>query len=149
MDDRRGAPRLRVLVTPVARRQVLLGPEGAAACIFVTDPARFPVPSSGHVQHVFGLTAAETRVAMAMLDGKTVEMLADELCISRNTARTHLQRLFAKTGTTRQADLIRTPPQARTLRCDSTEPRAASGLLPCPCAVATVPEPDTKNHPFG
>ena len=45
---------------------------------------------------------------MAMLDGKTVETLADELCISRNTARTHLQRLFAKTGTTRQADLIRT-----------------------------------------
>jgi DNA-binding CsgD family transcriptional regulator/GAF domain-containing protein len=102
-----GRAALRVLVTPVARRQVLLGREGAAACIFVTDPERFHVPSSAHVRHVFGLTAAETRVAMAMLDGKTVEMLADELCISRNTARTHLQRLFAKTGTTRQADLIR------------------------------------------
>ena len=102
-----GRAALRILVTPVARHQVLLGPEGAAACIFVTDPERFPVPSSGHVQQVFGLTAAETRVAMAMLDGKTVEALADELCISRNTARTHLQRLFAKTGTTRQADLIR------------------------------------------
>jgi DNA-binding CsgD family transcriptional regulator len=102
-----GRAALRVLVTPVARRQVLLGPEGAAACIFVTDPERFHVPSSGHVQHVFGLSAAETRVAMAMLDGKTVERLADELCISRNTARTHLRRLFTKTGTTRQADLVR------------------------------------------
>ena len=42
-----------------------------------------------------------------MLDGKTLERLGDELCVSRNTARTHLQRLFAKTGTARQADLIR------------------------------------------
>jgi DNA-binding CsgD family transcriptional regulator len=33
--------------------------------------------------------------------------LSDRLCISRNTARTHLRRLFAKTDTTRQADLIR------------------------------------------
>jgi DNA-binding CsgD family transcriptional regulator len=36
-----------------------------------------------------------------------VDRLADRLCISRNTARTHLRRLFAKTATTRQADLIR------------------------------------------
>jgi DNA-binding CsgD family transcriptional regulator len=102
-----GRAALRILVTRVARRQMLLGPEGAAACLFITDPERFPVPSPGHVKYVFGLTAAETRVAMAMLDGKSVDMLADELCISRNTARTHLRRLFAKTGATRQADLIR------------------------------------------
>ena len=103
-----GRAALRILVTPVARRNVLFGPAQAAACIFITDPERFPLPSSAHIQQVFGLTAAETRVAVAMLDGKTVERLADELCISRNTARTHLQRLFAKTGTARQADLIRT-----------------------------------------
>jgi DNA-binding CsgD family transcriptional regulator len=95
-------------VTPVARRNVLFGPAEAAACIFVTDPERFPLPSPAYVQQAFGLTPAETRVAMAMLDGKSLERLADELCITRNTARTHLQRLFAKTGTSRQADLIRT-----------------------------------------
>jgi DNA-binding CsgD family transcriptional regulator len=103
-----GRATLRILVTPVARRNILFGPAGAAACIFVTDPERFPLPSSAHLQQAFGLTPAETRVAMAILDGKTVERLADELCISRNTARTHLQRLFAKTGAARQADLIRT-----------------------------------------
>ena len=103
-----GRAALRILVTPVAKRNDLFAPADAAACLFITDPDRFPLPSSGHLQRAFGLTAAETRVAMALLNGKTLERLGDELCVTRNTARTHLQRLFAKTGTARQADLIRT-----------------------------------------
>jgi DNA-binding CsgD family transcriptional regulator len=78
-----------------------------AACLFITDPERSPVPAAVHVQRVFGLSAAETRVAAALLDGESLDGLADRLCISRNTARTHLRRLFAKTGTARQSDLIR------------------------------------------
>ena len=101
-----GSP-LRVLVTPVAQRHVLMGSPGAAACVFITEPQRSPVPAGTHLRCVFGLSAAETRVATALLDGESVDSLADRLCISRNTARTHLQRLFAKTGTSRQADLIR------------------------------------------
>jgi DNA-binding CsgD family transcriptional regulator len=98
---------LRVLATPVAQRHVLIGSAGAAACVFITDPERTPVPEAPHVQRVFGLSAAETRVATMLLDGESVESLADRLCISRNTARTHLRRLFAKTDTSRQPDLIR------------------------------------------
>jgi DNA-binding CsgD family transcriptional regulator/PAS domain-containing protein len=102
-----GRSPLRVLVTPVARRHALMGSAGAAACVFITDPERSPVPAAVHLRRVFGLSAAETRVAAALLDGESVDRLADRLCISRNTARTHLRRLFAKTATTRQADLIR------------------------------------------
>jgi DNA-binding CsgD family transcriptional regulator/PAS domain-containing protein len=102
-----GRSPLRVLVTPVARRHVLMGAAGAAACLFITDPDHSPVPGAVHLQRAFGLSAAETRVAAALLDGERVDRLADRLCISRNTARTHLQRLFAKTATSRQADLIR------------------------------------------
>jgi DNA-binding CsgD family transcriptional regulator/PAS domain-containing protein len=102
-----GRSPLRVLVTPVVQRHVLMGSAGAAACVFITDPERSPLPATVHLQRAFGFSAAETRVAAALLDGESVECLADRLCISRNTARTHLRRLFAKTGTTRQADLIR------------------------------------------
>jgi DNA-binding CsgD family transcriptional regulator len=84
-----------------------MGSAGAAACVFITDPDRSPLPAAAHLQHTFGLSAAETRVATALLDGESIERLSDRLCISRNTARTHLRRLFAKTDTTRQADLIR------------------------------------------
>ena len=103
-----GRPPLRVLVTPVAVRHALLGSGGAAACVFVTDPERSSLPPAGHLQRAFSFSAAETRVAMALLDGESVDAVAERLCISRNTARTHLRRLFAKTDTTRQADLIRT-----------------------------------------
>jgi DNA-binding CsgD family transcriptional regulator len=41
------------------------------------------------------------------MEGRSIDQVADLLCVSRNTVRTHLARLFAKTGTTRQADLIR------------------------------------------
>jgi DNA-binding CsgD family transcriptional regulator len=102
-----GRAPLRILVTPVARRHAMAGTEPCAACLFITDPERSPVPAAAHVQRVFGLSAAETRVAAALLDGESLERLADRLCISRNTARTHLRRLFAKTGTARQADLLR------------------------------------------
>jgi DNA-binding CsgD family transcriptional regulator len=102
-----GRSPLRVLVAPVAQRHVLMGSAGAAACMFITDPERRAVPPAAHLQRAFGLSTAETRVAMALLDGENVERLSDRLCISRNTARTHLRRLFGKTDTTRQADLIR------------------------------------------
>lgn len=102
-----GRSPLRVLVTPLARRHDLLGSPGAAACVFITDPERSPMPAAVHLQRSFGLSAAETRVASALLEGESVERLSDRLCISRNTARTHLRHLFAKTATSRQADLIR------------------------------------------
>ena len=97
---------LRMLVTPVAQRHELIG-AGAAACVFITDPEHSPLPPAAHLQRVFGLSAAETRVATALLDGQNVDGVAEGLGISRNTARTHLRRLFEKTVTSRQADLIR------------------------------------------
>lgn len=37
---------------------------------------------------------------------------AEELQVTRNTARTHLERVFSKTGTSRQAELVRHYPQS-------------------------------------
>ena len=55
----------------------------------------------------FGLTTAEARVALALVDDDALVHVADRLCISRNTVRTHLQRIFGKTNTARQTELIR------------------------------------------
>lgn len=102
-----GRSPLRVIVTPAAPRHFLMTSIGVAACVFITDPDRTPVPAAEHLRQVFGLSAAETRVAAGLLDGENLADVADRLCISRNTARTHLRRLFEKTATSRQADLIR------------------------------------------
>jgi DNA-binding CsgD family transcriptional regulator len=40
-------------------------------------------------------------------NGDSVEQIADELGVSRETVRSQLKRVFAKTGTHRQAELLR------------------------------------------
>jgi DNA-binding CsgD family transcriptional regulator len=56
----------------------------------------------------FGLTAAELRVLVALIEvGGRVSEIAPVLALAGSTVRTHLRRLFEKTGTTRQADLVR------------------------------------------
>ncbi|MEV6325562.1 LuxR C-terminal-related transcriptional regulator [Nocardia sp. NPDC051787] len=53
------------------------------------------------------MTAAEARVAAATLRGEGLRPIAEELAVSVNTARTHLQHVFHKTGTHRQVELVR------------------------------------------
>ena len=55
----------------------------------------------------FGLTAAEVRLLELMVAGNTVNAAAASLNVAVTTARTHLARLMEKTGTRRQAELVR------------------------------------------
>jgi DNA-binding CsgD family transcriptional regulator len=41
------------------------------------------------------------------MQGEALVRAADRLGISHNTARTHLQRIYRKTGTSHQGELIR------------------------------------------
>ena len=47
------------------------------------------------------------RVLMMIVDLGGVPEVASVLGVSATTVRTHLQHIFAKTGTTRQADLVK------------------------------------------
>lgn len=55
---------------------------------------------------IFGLSPAETRLAVSLLDGGSLREFAERQAISVNTARTQLTSLFAKTGTHRQGELV-------------------------------------------
>ena len=52
------------------------------------------------------LTPAETRLAIALFKGQSVEAYAKEAGISINTARWHVKQIYAKTGVKRQTELI-------------------------------------------
>jgi DNA-binding CsgD family transcriptional regulator len=52
------------------------------------------------------LTPAETRLAIALFKGQSVEAYAKEAAISINTARWHVKQIYAKTGVKRQTELI-------------------------------------------
>jgi DNA-binding CsgD family transcriptional regulator len=55
---------------------------------------------------LYGLTRGEAALAIHLLQGKSVEEAAAELFISLHTARTHLKRIFMKTDTHRQTELV-------------------------------------------
>jgi DNA-binding CsgD family transcriptional regulator len=52
------------------------------------------------------LTPAETQLAVALFKGQSVEAYAKEAGIRINTARWHVKQVYAKTGATRQTELI-------------------------------------------
>jgi DNA-binding CsgD family transcriptional regulator len=56
---------------------------------------------------LFGLTPAETAVALALADGKTPDEHAAEAGVGISTVRTHLRAVFDKTCTRRQPELVR------------------------------------------
>jgi DNA-binding CsgD family transcriptional regulator len=55
----------------------------------------------------FRLTPSELRVLMAIIEIGGVPEIAAKLGIAETTVKTHLGRLFEKTGAGRQADLVK------------------------------------------
>ncbi len=98
---------LSVTVSPLrsARRSVLGG--GASVMVAITDPEASIGLDEQKLQEFFGLSPAEVRVALAIFNGQTPKEAAASLGISFFTVRGHLVRVFEKTNTNRQAQLVR------------------------------------------
>ena len=58
------------------------------------------------LQDLFGFTPAESRLAVLLINGKSVIECADELGVRISTVREQLSNLFAKTRTSRQPELV-------------------------------------------
>jgi DNA-binding CsgD family transcriptional regulator len=90
-----------------ADRVVIAGGGRAEAAVFVQQVGGLaPLPGEVLVK-LYGLTPAETRLLALLGRGLSVEEAADALGVTMATARTHLARVFDKTGTRRQAELVR------------------------------------------
>jgi DNA-binding CsgD family transcriptional regulator len=93
-------------LTSGARRRTGAGYEATAA-VFVRS-AELEAPASPEViAKLYRLTPSELRVLLALFDTNGVPEIAETLGISEATTKTHLRRLFEKTGAKRQADLVK------------------------------------------
>jgi len=79
----------------------------AEAIIFIRDPLRRGGAAGQMVREIFGLTEAETSVALALQSGVPLEAYARANKVSLNTVYTHLRRVREKTGCHSVADLVR------------------------------------------
>ena len=77
------------------------------AIVYINDPEIARAASCAEMARLYGLTAAEARIAEALLDHDRLADVAATLGVSLATVRTLLQRAFEKTDTHRQADLVR------------------------------------------
>lgn len=85
------------------------GPLGRrfARAVFIGDPQRRTGDPIGVLREIYGLTPGETRLALLILSDCSLEEAARLLDVSPATARSVLKRIFEKTGTNRQAGLVR------------------------------------------
>jgi DNA-binding CsgD family transcriptional regulator len=97
-----------VVVSPLSRRfRSEIGQEDQLALVFVVLPERLGKIPEITLKSLFGLTNAEQKLAKLIVQGGRLEQAADQLCISINTARTHMKRIYAKTETCSQTELVR------------------------------------------
>lgn len=82
--------------------------QGEAACLLILSThLQRRVAPAGQLAEIYGLTAAESRLAHTLASGGSLESHAESFCISINTVRTQLRHLLEKTGEARQQDLVR------------------------------------------
>ena len=75
--------------------------------LFVVDPEEGRTASSEVLEGMYDLTHSEAELVRTLASGVSLEQAAKVRGVSVNTARSHLKRAFAKTGTARQAELLR------------------------------------------
>jgi DNA-binding CsgD family transcriptional regulator/PAS domain-containing protein len=77
----------------------------AAAAIFIAAPGDTPVPAMDAIAALFGLTAAEKRVAVQIAHGRTRQEIALAGGVSDGTVKSQLASIFDKTDTRDQRGL--------------------------------------------
>lgn len=102
-----GRADLHVLVTPLGNH----GDHSTAStalswAVFLGDPEAPVTPAEGALRRWFDLSAAEAAVASSLMCGRSIDETAALLFVSPHTVRTHVKRILAKTGTSRQGELI-------------------------------------------
>ena len=85
----------------------LKGGQTPAAVIFLSDCERQPNICANTLIRLFSFTRAESRLVLALLNGRRLEEAADDFHVSMNTVRTQLKQVFLKTDTNRQAELVK------------------------------------------
>jgi DNA-binding CsgD family transcriptional regulator/PAS domain-containing protein len=100
---------LKLIGAPLPERRqdfACLSPTARSVIFLFDDAANAPSPMR-LIAQLYGLTPAECRLAEALLASQTLAEYGERVGLTRNTIKTELKSLFAKTGTARQSDLVR------------------------------------------
>jgi DNA-binding CsgD family transcriptional regulator/PAS domain-containing protein len=102
-----GQKPLSVVVVPVREENEPLVEDTPAAIVFLGDPDRPVEIDPAQLCQIYGLSRAESRVVALLARGYRLDQVAEALGVAYETVRKHLKQVFGKTGTDRQAELVR------------------------------------------
>ena len=102
-----GSSPLEILVSPMRLEDAHPLVDQAVAWVQVTDPDAVAARAAEELRRQFALTPAETRVAVMIGRGLATQEIALQLNLSPHTVRTQIKAVLAKTGLSRQAELVR------------------------------------------
>jgi DNA-binding CsgD family transcriptional regulator len=101
-----GGKPLSITVMPARNKHIDLFRPEPLVLVSVADPFGTPAVSEQRLQDLMGFSRAESRIAKQLLDGHGARAAAENLGLSYHTVRAHLVRMCAKTGTSRQVELV-------------------------------------------
>ena len=93
-------------VLPLRRNAHDIFSGGDMLIVVTTLSASSASPSPAVLESLFDLTQSEVSFAAALMGGLTVQEAARACGLTKSSGRTYLARIFAKTGTHRQSELI-------------------------------------------
>ena len=102
-----GKPRLVLHVNPITTEQWDIGGWPVAALVLIVEPGNLPGIDPDLVAAVYGLTPAESRVAVMLAEGSAVRDIAAAMGCQENTVRYHAKQMHHKLGISRRAELVR------------------------------------------
>jgi DNA-binding CsgD family transcriptional regulator len=79
----------------------------ARAVVFLLDPDHHLRVSRERLRRLYKLTPTESDLVALLAAGHSLHAAAAQLAVTQQSARTYLKRAFEKTGTRRQAELVR------------------------------------------
>jgi len=100
-----------VVIRSIGDRPLILNEEGVntpdgTSMVALLDRENRSGPNPHTLQKMFGLTGAETNLALRLAQGDAPLEIAQSSRLSRTTIRSQLASLFAKTETNRQSELL-------------------------------------------
>ena len=101
-----GRRSLQLLFLPFSEPEFKSHPSPQLAMILLYDPEHRAQPAEAVLSQLYDLTPAEAQIGIMLARGESISAAAEQLAVTTNTARTHLKRIFSKTDTNRQSELI-------------------------------------------
>jgi len=101
-----GGRSLRVRISPLPLTGSAEGWKQPLVAVLIFDPQQNGVTTDETLQRLYGLTRAEAHLALLLARGTRLVEASKILGIRPETARTHVKRIFSKTDTSGQVELV-------------------------------------------